>query len=84
MSSKVRFLGWSRGMNKVALTKLIREAAGLPLNESHDLVNRLLAGQVVDVDVASEEDAREFADAARALGTRAEYIETELRTGTDG
>jgi hypothetical protein len=84
MTSKVRFLGWSRGMKKVALTKLIREAAGMPLNEAHDVVNRLLAGQVVDLDVASEKEARELADAARALGTRAEYIETELRTGTDG
>ena len=40
MTSKVRFLGWSRGMSKVALTKLIREAAGMPLNDAHDVVNR--------------------------------------------
>jgi hypothetical protein len=78
MKSKVRFVGWSPGLNKVALTKLIRESADIPLNEAHDLVNRLLAGKVVEVVVSSDSDAHKLADSACALGAKTEFAETEI------
>lgn len=80
MTSKVRFVGWSPGLKKVALTKLIREAADMPLNEAHDLVNRLLSGKAVVVTVSSEDDAHDLAEAASALGVRTESIEAGVRT----
>ncbi|HEV3145957.1 MAG TPA: hypothetical protein VGZ47_18875 [Gemmataceae bacterium] len=76
-------MGWSRGLKKVEFTKLIREVARMPLSEAHDVVNRLLAGNVVEVEVSSEESAHKLADAAQALGARAECVQTQLRTGTD-
>ncbi len=74
MMSKVRFLAWSPGLKKVALTKLIRESAGVPLDEAHDMVNRLLAGKIVEVAVPSDEEAKKLADAARVLGAKTECV----------
>jgi ribosomal protein L7/L12 len=84
MTSRVRFLGWSRGLKKGELTKLIRKTAGMTLSEAHDVVNRLLAGDVVEVEVSSDESAQELAEAAHALGAQTEYMQARMRTGTDG
>ena len=80
MTSKVRFLTWSPGLKKVALTKLIREAADVPLNEAHELVNRLLAGKSVEVVVSSDDEAHRLAEAARALGAQTECVESAAPT----
>ena len=74
--TKVRFSGWSSGLDKVQLTKLIRERAGVPLNEAHDAVNRLLAGEKVEMRVSSQENAQRLATEAGALGVRAECVST--------
>jgi hypothetical protein len=58
--------------------------ADIPLDEAHNAVNHLLADEVVDVAVSSNEKAHELAEAARALGAHIECIETALRTGTHG
>ncbi len=76
--SKVRLIDWSPGLNKVGLTKLIRELAGVPLNEAHDAVNLLLRGVAVDVTVPNEQCAQRLVDAARALGVRVECVEIEI------
>ena len=78
MSSTVRLLNWSPGLKKVRLTKLIRQAANIPLDAAHDAVNRLLAGNVVDIMVPTEERARQLAHEIRALGAEAEYIEIQV------
>ena len=80
MTSNVRLLSWSPGLSKVALTKLIREAAGIPLDEAHELVNCLLEGKVVIVTVSSENGAHQLAETARALGVQAEYVGNEVTT----
>ena len=71
-------MSWSIGLKKVDLTKLIREAAGLPLDQAHDIVNRLLAGNVVEIAVPTADGARRFAREAQTLGAAAEYLETEI------
>ena len=78
MTSTVRLLSWSPGLKKVSLTKLIRQAANLPLDEAHDAVNRMLAGKVVDITVATEECARQLAREIRALGAEAECVEIQV------
>ena len=80
MTSKVRFLTWSPGLKKVALTKLIRKAADIPLDEAHALVNRLLEGKKVDVVVSSEREAYDLVEAARDLGAEAECVEPKVPT----
>jgi hypothetical protein len=75
MTSRVRLTGWSPGLKKVSLAKLIRESAGLPLDQAHDAVNRLLGGNVVDLSFASNDVAGRFADEARELGAVAEGVD---------
>ncbi len=77
MTSTVRLLNWSPGLKKVSLTKLIRQAADMPLDDAHDAVNRLLAGKVVKITFPSEEGARQFAHEVRALGADAECGELQ-------
>jgi hypothetical protein len=74
----VRIKKWSPGLKKVGLTKLIREAAELPLNEAHDVVNRLLADEAVEFTVPSKRGAQRFITDARALGVQAVCVETEI------
>lgn len=78
MTSTVRLLSWSPGLEKVRLTKLIRQEANMPLDMAHDAVNRLLAGKVVDITVPTEECARQLADEIRALGAEVECVEIHL------
>ena len=70
----VRLCEWRPGLNKVAFTKLIREAGGAPLNEAHDVVNRLLEGERPELRVASQQDALRLVQEATALGVRAECV----------
>jgi hypothetical protein len=78
MTTKVRFLGWSTGLEKVRLSKLIREITNIPLNEAHEAVNRLLAGKTVDLLAPSEQSARQLAQEAGTLGVRAECVDMEV------
>jgi hypothetical protein len=78
MNPKVRLLSWSPGLNKVRLVKLIRLAAAIPLDQAHDIVNRLLADEAAEVAFSSEEDANHFADQARELGVETERTEIKV------
>jgi hypothetical protein len=78
MTSTVRLLNWSPGLKKVSLTKLIRQAANMPLDAAHDAVNRLLAGNVVDITVPTEACARQLAHEIRAMGAEAECVEIQV------
>jgi hypothetical protein len=75
MTRRVRLTGWLPGLKKVSLAKLIRELAGLPLDQAHDAVNRLLGGDVVDLSFASSDVAGRFAEEARELGAVAECVD---------
>jgi ribosomal protein L7/L12 len=80
VSWKVVLKSWSPGLKKVSLTKLIREAAHLPLNEAHEAVNRLLVDEAVELALPSKRGAQRFIADARALGVRAEGVEIEAST----
>ena len=74
--TSVRLLGWSPGLNKVRLTKLIRTSAGVPLDEAHAAVNRLVAGDAVELRVDSLQIAQQLTAEVCALGVRAECVST--------
>jgi hypothetical protein len=78
MTTKVRFLGWSPGLNKVRLDKLIREIANIPLDEAHDAVDRLIRGETVELKVPSKQNAQLLTQEAGLLGVRAECVEMEV------
>jgi ribosomal protein L7/L12 len=65
-------------LDKVRLTKLIRKAADLSLNEAHELVDRLVNGEAIAVIVPSDKDAHDLAESACELGAKVERGETEI------
>ena len=65
---EVYIAGWRKGCNTVAAIKEIRERAALPLDQAHNLVNRVLNNEQVVVPVSSPEVARELADSLSKLG----------------
>jgi hypothetical protein len=82
--TSVRLFGWSPGLNKVRLTKLIHSSAGVPLNEAHAAVNRLLAGEVVELRMDSTQTAEQLAVSATALGVQVECISTPVSSSVAG
>jgi hypothetical protein len=74
--TSVRLLGWSPGLNKVRLTRLIHSSAGLPLDEAHAAVNRLLAGEAIELRVDCSQTAQQLAFEVEALGVQAECVST--------
>jgi hypothetical protein len=66
--SRVTFTGWCEGLRKVPLNNLLREKAGMPLQSAKRVVDDLLEGRQVVVDVADDRTAMELASAASELG----------------
>jgi hypothetical protein len=55
-------------LRKVSLDLLLRDLGGLSLSEAHGSVNRLLAGEQVEVAFADRSAAEEFARRADEMG----------------
>ncbi len=65
---KVIMTGWEEGMKKVSLSMLQTECLGLPLKEAKSNVDRLLAGEEVELHIVTLEKAQNFVKEARSLG----------------
>jgi hypothetical protein len=61
-------VGHRLGLEKVALTRLIRAETGLGLKDAKACTDRLLEGNTVEVRLPSAAAARRFAATAAALG----------------
>jgi ribosomal protein L7/L12 len=71
--STVVLSGWrpgDPGLNKVELTKLIRNSNGLGLTDAKVLVDRLVDGEDIELAFTDREAAESFSDAAVALGAQ--------------
>jgi len=64
----VRLTGWREGLQKIALSRLIREKSGLGLAEAKEFTDRLLEGEEVVVRCISANDAGELERQAADLG----------------
>jgi hypothetical protein len=64
--------GWRPGLQKVSLTKLLQQRAGLRLSAAHDCTTRLLAGETVRLELPSLDEADQFVEALERLGAMAE------------
>jgi hypothetical protein len=65
---QILFTGWSEGLQKIALDKLLRDRVPMRLAEAKRVVDRLLEGEEVLVAVDSEAAAREIIMGARNAG----------------
>lgn len=67
--------GWKPGLLKVSLVKLLQVQAGLSLTASKQLVDLLLAGESVSIDVATAAQAAQLAEQMIRLGAVCEIEE---------
>ena len=75
MSRRVRIRGWRPGLKKVALTLTVRRLAQLRLDGAKSVTDRVLDGEIVDVEVGDAVGARELARELQALGVVAEVLD---------
>ena len=66
--TKVRRTGWREGMRKISLTKFLQAELGLSLAASKQVVDDVLEGRLVLLDIPLEKDANALAHAIRELG----------------
>ncbi len=59
---------WREGFQKIAMTNLIRQYSGLSLSEAKEYVDRILDGNVVEVQLLPGADANDFVNSANKLG----------------
>ncbi len=65
--------GWKPGLNKVALSKLLRDDAGLSLGKAKQAVDALLNDESVVIAIESDECAESILEEAIELGAVATY-----------
>jgi ribosomal protein L7/L12 len=69
---KLTLKRWRPGLEKITLTKMIQEKAGVSLTSAKDCVDRLLAGEEVSLDLPTSKEAAKLGEAIRALGVDCE------------
>jgi hypothetical protein len=65
---ELKLISWKRGLQTVSLIQAIKEHSTLSLIESKSEVEKLLAGNIVKLYLASETRRDEFKSIAKSLG----------------
>ena len=68
MTRQILLDGWEPGIRKISLNHLLQEEGGMSLSEAKKVVDNLLSGQDVQIEIASDSQARHFLQEARKLG----------------
>jgi len=71
--ARVRVTGWKPGFKKIEFNWLLRECSDLSLAERKNFVDRILDGEVVEVDVLSC-SVPEFLERASEMGATCESV----------
>ena len=69
--------GWNPGLNKVALSKLLRDQAGMSLGDAKSAVDSILEEQPVNIRIESDELAERFLAEALELGAVGKFEKTQ-------
>ena len=75
MRDLVRISGWRPGLQKVSMTLVVRRLGQLGLRDAKSVTDRVLDGEVVDVEVDDARAAQELAQELQALGAVAEVVD---------
>jgi hypothetical protein len=73
---RVVLTGWKPGFRKVEFTKLVQSKTGMPLKDALGQTGRVLNGEVIAFELPTPDEARSFADEARALGATVSFEAT--------
>lgn len=75
MRRLVRISAWRPDLQKVSMTLVVRRLAQLDLGVAKSVTDRVLVGEVVDVEVGDPRAAQELAQDLQALGAVAEVVD---------
>ena len=68
---KIKFTGWNKNMNKIKFIHLLNEQADLSLKESKEIKDRIVDGEVIEIEV-HDEKVKAIISEATAFGVIAE------------
>ena len=52
---KIRFIGWTPGMNKIKFIRLLNEDVGFTLQEAKIIKDNIVDGQVIEISVPADQ-----------------------------
>ncbi|HKY26355.1 MAG TPA: hypothetical protein VJM12_00260 [Pyrinomonadaceae bacterium] len=81
---RVTLKRWKPGLEKITLTKMIQEKAGLSLTSAKECVDRLLAGEEVTLGLPTPQEAARLGEAITALGVDCEVDTADEPAIRDG
>lgn len=70
--ARVILSGWNKGFQKVSMARLLQEYGGYSLSSAKSLVDRVLAGETVEIEVDDPRLAGELVERAEKIGARLE------------
>lgn len=68
--ARIIFEGWVYGMQKIPFIKLLNVTAGLSLKESKRIKDSVVDGEIITLDVISDDLASEIIKEAQQLGVK--------------
>jgi len=75
--STIVITGWNQGLDKIALTRTIRQHTGLGLDQSKQCTDEVLEGKPVAFKHLSQSTAAVFLREVRAIGATGEIREED-------
>ncbi len=73
--TRIRITGWTRGLDKVAMTKAIRQHSELDLAQAKSCTDSVLDGEAVIVNTPTPHNARLLLEQLLSLGATAELAD---------
>lgn len=65
---EIHIIGWRPGLEKVSMTRLLREQAGLRLKEAKDYTDRVLEGEAIILPIPDTSQVQKLASALNGIG----------------
>ncbi len=66
--SEIHIVGWRPGLEKIGMTRLLREQAGLRLKEAKDCTDRVLEGETIVLPMSDASQAEKLANELNHIG----------------
>jgi hypothetical protein len=80
---KLRLTGWRYGLRKVSMTQALQRHARLSLSEAKQVTDRVLDGELVDIECPTESDRLLLGEALVALGADVVLDQTQSNSRPD-
>jgi ribosomal protein L7/L12 len=74
----LRIVGWNYGLQKVSMTKTLQKKLALGLKESKQITDAVLDGEIIILEIESEELAEDLANELIKIGAKVEIESNSL------